>query len=192
MGGNLVDYVNRTLSGGINTRLNGRLIHDAEATELRNVDISVPGLRTKRKGAFTVADVLNGLVFNPPTEGEGGTSGGTNVTGDMKPIVKSMRGEAQPNVVFGKHTVNATQYITRVELEAFAGAPEGEALVCRLKINGTVNAQSFALPAGAHYANLPLSAAITVPSGAILEWYFESVGTTAPGTEPSVTTWFQS
>lgn len=39
---------NRSLSGGVNTRTAGRLLDAQEATTLLNVDISTPGLRTKR------------------------------------------------------------------------------------------------------------------------------------------------
>lgn len=44
-------YKNVDYSGGVNERLNGRLISDNEATVLRNVDISIPGLRIKRLGS---------------------------------------------------------------------------------------------------------------------------------------------
>lgn len=43
-----VSYRNKSFHLGLNQRLSGRSLDDAEASDLQNVDISVPGVRTKR------------------------------------------------------------------------------------------------------------------------------------------------
>lgn len=51
---------NRSAHGGVNTRINGRLLADTEFEELLNVDISTPGLRQKRKSPSTAATCADG------------------------------------------------------------------------------------------------------------------------------------
>jgi hypothetical protein len=65
----LQTYTNRTAHGGINTRLSGRLISDTEFTSLVNVDISVPGRRTKKKAPKALAFVST-LTNTAPCSGE--------------------------------------------------------------------------------------------------------------------------
>ena len=60
-------YVNRTLHGGVNQRLNARILSDIEAEELRNVDISVPGTRRKRLDPSNVDDLLEPTIPATPT-----------------------------------------------------------------------------------------------------------------------------
>lgn len=57
MAGEINDYQNRTLHGGINTRRNARIIDDNEATELINADITIPGLRTKKPSPVLLASL---------------------------------------------------------------------------------------------------------------------------------------
>lgn len=71
---NIETYSNRTLHGGVNQRLNGRGIADNEATDLINADISVPGIRTKRKEPLRVATLLNATVPATPTGTVNGTA----------------------------------------------------------------------------------------------------------------------
>ena len=54
----LMTFTNVTGHGGINTRLSGRLIKDSEFTLLQNVDISIPGKRTKKRAPRTIVTLL--------------------------------------------------------------------------------------------------------------------------------------
>lgn len=49
----IAEHRNLDLSLGVNQRLHGRLLSDQEATQLLNVDISVPGYRRKRQSPTT-------------------------------------------------------------------------------------------------------------------------------------------
>jgi hypothetical protein len=54
-----LSYQNLSASGGVNERLSGRMLAEDEATSLINVDISVPGKRTKRLEPLTIAELGN-------------------------------------------------------------------------------------------------------------------------------------
>ena len=64
---NLVDYRNITLHGGVNQRLAGQDIDDSEAIKLVNVDISIPGIRTKRLAPKTVAFLSSTSIVGCPS-----------------------------------------------------------------------------------------------------------------------------
>lgn len=52
--GILLDYFNRSYHKGTNTRLNGRLLDDAEASFILNADITTVGNRTKKMSPVLV------------------------------------------------------------------------------------------------------------------------------------------
>lgn len=66
--GALLDYSNVSLHTGQNSRLNGRLLTDTESIELLNVDITVPGIRTKKRSPELVStlggasDAVTGMI----------------------------------------------------------------------------------------------------------------------------------
>lgn len=77
----LARYRNVSLSGGVNTRISGRLLADDEAISIINLDISVPGLRVKRlepKLAVTleVDEASGGGGGSGGDDGEGGVNTG--------------------------------------------------------------------------------------------------------------------
>lgn len=65
MNQSFTEEINNTAHGGINQRLNGRMLATEEFTDLVNVDISIPGIRFKRKEHLLIDDLLAATV--PPT-----------------------------------------------------------------------------------------------------------------------------
>lgn len=62
--------IRKDFSGGQNNRIHGSNLADNQATVLSNVELSVPGQRSKRRGATLVEDISNNpitglLGFNP-------------------------------------------------------------------------------------------------------------------------------
>ena len=57
MDSELLTYTSRTAHGGMNTRLSPRMLSDTEFTQLTNVDISIPGRRTKKLAPITLVDL---------------------------------------------------------------------------------------------------------------------------------------
>ena len=53
-----ITYKNVSIHEGINTRLSGRLLSDTECTDAQNVDISVPGVRSKRLGPSVATSLV--------------------------------------------------------------------------------------------------------------------------------------
>jgi len=68
--GAILDYANRSLHKGMNTRKNGRLLDDTEASFLLNADITIPGNRTKKMSPLlvTTLGVFSGEFLASPNK----------------------------------------------------------------------------------------------------------------------------
>jgi hypothetical protein len=103
------------------------------------------------------------------------------LTSANRPISQMLVGLAQANQIFGRFTAEVATSIFRIELNAYGGAPTGQALIAGVQINGTPNAETATLGIGAPYSNTVLATPIAVPSGNTVDFYFTQVGTTYAG-----------
>lgn len=113
--------------------------------------------------------------------------------GANEAIVKTLYGDAQPDVVFGRWTAPASGYLDAMTLEAYSGAPVGQNLIARVRIDGDLHAQAFTLPAANYYAQVvPTLGTVAVAKGATVEFFFSQVGSPVnPGTNVTVTAKFR-
>lgn len=92
-------------------------------------------------------------------------------------------GPVQAGPIFGKHVFAYDVYVEAATFNAYAGAPGGQAVICKVKVAGTAATKDFTLAATNAYAkDTPTNPTdILVTAGQTLEVYFSQVGNAAPG-----------
>ena len=96
-------------------------------------------------------------------------------------------GAAQANQVFGRFTADVNTTIVACELNAYGGGPTGQNLIAGFNINGALNAQTFALTAGASPPYSRNTCSVVVTSGQTVDFLFTQVGNVLPGTNVQMT-----
>lgn len=111
----------------------------------------------------------------------------------LEHIPKTMFGEAQTGLIFGKFVAPCDGYIEALVLEAYGGPPVGQNLICKVSIDTVEEATDFILSSGSYYERTAAATTTTifVAEGEAVTLAFEQVGTTYPGTNVTATIQFR-